>query len=62
MLVLTRKVGERIAIGDGVVIEVLRVQGHQVRIGLVAPKDQRISRLDRREQREEPAEASTGEV
>jgi carbon storage regulator len=37
MLVLTRKVGERILIGDGIVITVVRIQGDKVRIGVDAP-------------------------
>jgi|688.fasta_scaffold13688_3 carbon storage regulator len=37
MLVLSRKVGEKIVIGDNIVIEVVRVKGKRVTIGLVAP-------------------------
>lgn len=37
MLVLTRRVGERIHIGDDVVISVNRIQGDKVRIGIEAP-------------------------
>ena len=44
MLVLTRKVGERILIGDDVVIEVLEVRGDRVRIGARAPGDVKILR------------------
>jgi carbon storage regulator len=38
MLVLTRKVGERIRIGADVIVEVLDVRGRQVRIGIEAPR------------------------
>lgn len=44
MLVLSRKVGERITIGDGVVVEVVEVRGRHVRLGIVAPEDVRIWR------------------
>jgi carbon storage regulator len=37
MLVLTRKVGERIHIGDGIVVTVVRIQNDKVRIGIEAP-------------------------
>lgn len=38
MLVLTRKLGESIRIGDSVVITVLKIKGNAVRIGIDAPK------------------------
>ena len=44
MLGLTRKVGERIRIGDDVTVQVLEVRGGQVRLGLAAPADVRIFR------------------
>jgi carbon storage regulator len=37
MLVLTRKVGERIFIGDNIILEVLSVQGNRIRLGIQAP-------------------------
>ena len=37
MLVLSRKIGERILIGDNVVLTVLAVKGRQVRLGIEAP-------------------------
>lgn len=39
MLVLSRKVGEKILIGDDVAITVVRVQGDKVRIGVEAPRE-----------------------
>lgn len=39
MLVLTRKVGERIQIGDKIVVTVVRIQNEKVRIGIEAPDD-----------------------
>ena len=44
MLILTRKVGEAILIGDDVTITVLGVKGNQVRIGIAAPKDMAVHR------------------
>ncbi len=39
MLVLSRKVGEQLMIGDDVTVTVLSVRGNQVRIGVTAPKE-----------------------
>ena len=44
MLTISRRVGERILIGDGIVIEVVEVSGGNVRLGITAPKEQRIYR------------------
>jgi carbon storage regulator len=44
MLILTRKVGEMIRIGDDVTIRVLEVRGSQVRLGVEAPAEIRIFR------------------
>ena len=44
MLVLTRKVGESIAIGDKINVRVVEVKGNSVRIGIEAPADYRIYR------------------
>lgn len=44
MLILTRRVGETIMIGDGVTVTVLGVKGNQVRIGVNAPKDIAVHR------------------
>ncbi len=44
MLVLSRKVGERVVIGDRIVVTVLEVKGRQVRLGFEAPSDVQIWR------------------
>lgn len=44
MLILTRRVGETLVIGDNVRVTVLGVRGHQVRIGVDAPKDISVHR------------------
>jgi len=42
MLILTRRAGETVMIGSDITITVLGVKGNQVRIGINAPKDERI--------------------
>ena len=44
MLVLSRKAGQKIHIGDDIVIEVRRVAGNRVTVALEAPRDVRILR------------------
>ena len=44
MLVLTRKVGEGIKIGDDVFVYIKEVKGKQVRVGIEAPRETRIQR------------------
>jgi carbon storage regulator len=44
MLILTRRVGEKLSIGDSVTVTVLSIQGNQVRIGIDAPKDVAVHR------------------
>ena len=44
MLILTRRVGETLMIGDDVSVTVLGVKGNQVRIGIDAPKDVAVHR------------------
>lgn len=44
MLVLTRKVGESIAIGDGITLTVVKIDGNRVRLGIEAPRDVSIRR------------------
>lgn len=55
MLILSRKVGERIQIGDGITVEVTAIRGGQVRLGIAAPDDAKILRgeLERRERDDE---------
>jgi len=44
MLILTRRVGETLMIGDDVTVTVLGVKGNQVRIGVSAPKEVAVHR------------------
>lgn len=44
MLILTRRVGETVVIGEDIVVTVLSIKGNQVRIGVQAPKDVAVHR------------------
>lgn len=46
MLVLSRKVGERIQIGDNITVVINRIAGNRVTIGIEAPHDLRIVRKE----------------
>ena len=67
MLILTRRVGETLMIGDEVTVTVLGVKGNQVRIGVNAPRDVAVHREEiydriKREQGEGiPASGSNGQ-
>lgn len=61
MLILTRRVGETVMIGNEVTVTVLGVKGNQVRIGVNAPKDVAVHREEiyDRIKREEDGESRT---
>jgi carbon storage regulator len=60
MLILTRRVGESVMIGNDVTVTVLGVKGNQVRVGINAPKSVAVHREEiyeriKREQEGEPS-------
>jgi carbon storage regulator len=62
MLILTRRVGETVMIGNEVTVTVLGVKGNQVRIGVNAPKDVAVHREEiyERIKREEDLDSRSG--
>lgn len=58
MLVLTRKPGEQLHIGDDIKISVLEVRGQRVRIGIEAPNYVRVVRAELREWDDSPLDTS----
>ncbi|HTV84130.1 MAG TPA: carbon storage regulator CsrA [Dyella sp.] len=63
MLILTRRVGETLMIGDEVTVTVLGVKGNQVRIGINAPKNVAVHREEiyQRIKGENEGDSSPGE-
>ena len=66
MLTISRRAGERILIGDDIVVEVVEVSGGNVRLGITAPKELRIYREELwervKQENEAAAEADPGKL
>ena len=65
MLILTRRVGETVMIGNDVTVTILGVKGNQVRVGINAPKNVAVhreeiyERIKREQQGDQPGEHRT---
>ncbi len=68
MLILTRRVGETLMIGDDVTVTVLGIKGNQVRIGINAPKEIAVhreeiyERIKNEQGADAPAESPSPEI
>ena len=51
MLILTRRIGEILNIGDDITLCVIAAEDHRVRLGICAPREMTIDRLEVRERR-----------
>ena len=54
MLVLSRKVGDKLVIDGNITVEVVKIQGNRISLGIVAPSNVKILRGELTEQRAKP--------
>ena len=60
MLILTRRVGEPIIIGDDIVVTIIGLKGNQVKIGINAPKNVSVHREEIKQRIDAQMEAVNG--
>lgn len=60
MLILSRKIGEALTVGDDVEIKIIEVSGDKVKIGISAPSDVKILRSELRQTMESNKDAAVG--
>ena len=46
MLILTRRVGEKLIIGDDIIVTILSLKGNQIRVGIDAPREVEVHRQE----------------
>jgi len=46
MLILTRRVGEKLIIGDDIIVTILSLKGNQIRVGIDAPREVKVHRQE----------------
>ena len=61
MLVLTRRLGETIVIDGNIQVTVVAVQGERIRVGITAPKDVPVDRLEVHQRRSELVSEFSGQ-
>lgn len=62
MLVLSRKEGEKLVIGDNVTVEIVRISGNRITIGIVAPKEVKVLRSElKKDLKQGPAKQAAAE-
>jgi len=58
MLILTRKIGQSLIIGDGIEVKVVSIDGENIKIGISAPKDVSVVRKELLEVKDENKKAA----
>ncbi|GAB5403227.1 MAG: carbon storage regulator [Aureliella sp.] len=59
MLVLSRKAGEKLVIGDNITVEVVKISGNRITLGIVAPPEIKVLRSELKEKPAKPAKSLT---
>lgn len=62
MLVLTRKIGEKLVIDGCITVQIVAIDGNKIRIGITAPPDVRVDREEVHRARQEFVTVEVGEL